>query len=378
VADEEVVIETPADEVVETPVVGTPETPSAETPAAEGPKSLADALEEGLDQAKGPRHITPKQDDKDSQDTRPRNADGTFKAETPEEIAEREKLERQAKETPEEKAAREAKEAEEAKKVDHVNDPIDPAIKGRTAERIKALVETVKAQNVVAEQHKALFSSITETGASPQEFAQMISYMRAIHSKDSAQLEVAYKTLQSELRGLAVMLGKPLYEVNLLRDESNKDLVDEIRAGTLTNQRAHEIALQRETQRMAKTRTESTAREQQTAAQAKAAADAGVADLNALDAELRARDGDAAFEAKYETLVPMLKPLFERLDPKEWKGVFMHHYNTLKVQAAPPPPPPPPPAPKPQPLRSKQPAGAGTAVTAPKSALEAINAALGM
>lgn len=353
-------------------------TPEAVKPAestSTEPKTAAEAIDAAITDASSPRRITPKQEDKEQQDTRPRNADGTFKTETAEEKTERERLEAIAKETPEEKKTREDAEAAAAKKVDHVNDPIDASVKGRTAERMKFLIDTVKEQANLVEQHNALFDAVRGTGATPDEFAAMIQYMKAVRSTDAATLEKAYTLIQSELRGIAIKLGKPLPEVNLLRDPDNKDLVDEIRDGKITNQRAHEIALHRETLKRQQTITKSTADTERATAEQTRVLTEGRAALTKLGDELQAKDGPAIYGAKYDILVPMLKPLFERLDPREWVGVFTHHYNTLTLQAKPP-------APtvttteKPRPLRPAAPANGGGAAAAPKSALEAINFAL--
>ena len=363
IVDDEVVTETP-----ETPE--TPET-SVQEGAIEAPKTPLDAISEAIDTANKPRRITSKAEELSQGDTRPRNADGTFKTETAEEKTVRELAEKIAKETPEEKTAREAEEAN-ARVVDHVNDPIPKETNARTAERMKYLIDTVKSQTILGEQHEALFGKIRDTGASPDEFAQMVNYLGAVHSTDPKRLEAAYQMLQSELVGIAVKLGKPLFEVNLLRDPANKDLVDEIQGGTLTSNRAHEIALQRETNKRNIAANKTVNDTRATAETAAAASKAGTDTMNALGAELLAKDGAEIYNAKYDVLIPMLKPLFARLDPREWKGVFLDHYNNLTVQ--------PKVAPvikeKQQPLRTKQPAGSGGTAQAPKSALDAINAAL--
>lgn len=400
--DDEIISEVPAgSESVETPDATT-EIPASTIPdsgetasSGESKRTALDAVTEAIDGAnKPPKRIQAKEDERSQGDTRPRNADGTFKTETAEEKAAREEAEeaarlaketpeekaaRLAAETPEQKAAREAKEAAAKKAPDHVNDAIPEGLNKRTAERMKYLIDTVKAQEQLTAQHNQLFSAIESTGASPQEFAQMVNYMRAVHSSDPKVLEQAYATLQAELRGLAVKLGRPLYEVNLLREESNADLVEEIREGKITTNRAHEIALMREQQKATTSRTTQQTEAERQTQDAKAANEQGRRELDELDAVLRARDG-ATFVAKYNLLVPVLKPLFAKLDPRAWKEVFQSHYDNLKL----------PPAPtttttaangdapkvKQMPMRPKSPAGAGATTQAPKSALEAISQAL--
>lgn len=361
---------------------GTPDTSQAsgttqtsETPA----KTTLDVIGDAITEASAPRRITPKADEAALADTRPRNADGTFKTETPEEKTAREKADADAialkNETPEQKAERERLAAEAAKKVDHVNDPIPKELKQATQDRIRSLIDTVKAQEILVGQHTALFDSIRDTGASPNEFASMVNYMKLVHSTDPVQLRSAYTMLQAELKGIAVKLGEPLYEVNLLRDPTNKDLVDEIQAGKITSQRAHELALAREQKK-----TGEAARTATTASEAAAAeTQEGIDAMNALQTELTTRDGPALFKAKYDILVPQFQGVIREtgLKPSKWKATFMAAYDALKITmptaAAPLIPAA---GAKPTPLRPKSPAGGGNMAAAPKSALEAINAAL--
>lgn len=367
------------DETVETTVenesaVETTETPQSSTESAgaggESKPTLADAIQEGIDSAFKPRgRVEPKADEAARAEelaAQGRNPDGTFK-----------KKEGEVAETPEEKAAREKAEADAAKKpADHINDPIGDEVKGRTRERMQKLIETIKAQETLVEQHNQLFKTITDTGASPDEFGQMVGYMRLVHSADPKHLEVAYSVLQGELRSLCIRMGKPIPEVNFLRDKGNEDLITEIKEGKISVNRAHEIAVARATGTQTMQRTEATRTAEQSKKDDAAAADAGTKALDALDAELVKRDGEAVFKAKYDILVPMLKPLFERLDPKEWVGVFRSHYDNLKVAPRTAPPPPPPPPNRQQPLRPKTPAGGAPPNKAPSSVLDAINQAL--
>jgi hypothetical protein len=297
------------------------------------------------------------EDAKEATAGRVRGADGKFRAMTDEE-----------------KTARDAaaKAADDAKKPDHVNDPIEKGLSERTTARMKALVETVKSQAGLMEQHTQLFDAVRATGANPNEFAAMLQYMTMVRQNDPAVMEKAYGILQGELRALSIKMGKPVAEVNLLTDPANKDLVDEIVAGKISNPRAHEIAVARARLKGDQTAAKTTNDAERQKADAVTAEKQGRADLDGLEGELRKRDGDGLYQAKYDVLVPMLDEHFTRLEPKFWKETFRSFYDKLKVQA---PAVPVIPA-KPQPLRPKQPAGSGNSPAAPKSALEAINAAL--
>lgn len=359
-----------ADLIGDTSVADATATPVGDTPSDDGPKSLTEALEQGIEEASKPRKITPKSEETaESKDAaRARNADGTFKEETAEEKAARE-----AAETPEAKAAREAEEAKLVKKEpDAINDPIPEGLNKRTTDRIKSLVETVKAQEHLVAQHDQLFGAVRDTGATPEEFTAMLGYMRSVHTQDPAELNRAYTMLQSEMRGLMVRMGKAIPEVNLLRDESNNDLVDEIRNGTLTAARAHEIAVSREVNNHKNTAATAVTAEATARAENVRLSAEGKSQLDTLGNELQARDG-AVYTQKYDVLVPILTPIFKTLHPSQWAATFRAAYDKVKVSV---PTLAPEAAPRNMPLRPKTPAGAGSSKTAPTSALDAINAAL--
>ena len=374
--------ETPAQTAEEHAAAERDAAAAAAKEAATKAPTIKDALDEAIASA-GPKRITPKTEEtpeakeqaakeaaaKEDADAaakgQVRGADGKFRAMTDEE-----------------KAAKEA-----AAKPDAVDAPIPEEVKGRTRERMQELIGVVKEQRVLAEQHNALFGAIEGTGATPDEFATMIAYMRAAHSNDATALRSAYTVLQTELRHLAIRLNTPLPEVNLLMDKDNADLVKELQEGKITAQRAHEVALGRaratfESQRSTQVKT----LEQSVAADKQAVA-AGRATLNTLEGELIATDGKEIYDRKSAIVVKQLDDLFTRLDPKEWSRVFKATYAALPDPGAPKVVPKVVPAGgaapgtpggpvRKQPLRTHQPAGAGGAQTGPKSALEAINQAL--
>lgn len=329
-------------------------------------ESLADAINEAIEGA-GPKKVAPKAEAEETAaelEAQGRNPDGTFKEKAPEQ-----------KKAEEDAAAAAKKPAAEE---DPINDPIPDAIKGRTRERMQKLIDTVKAQTEIAEQHDALFGTIQATGATPEEFAAMVGYMRAVHSNDPKDLEQAYNVLREELVGIAIKLGRPVPEVNLLREKGNEDLIKEIQDGTLTVNRAHEISIQRaaaarsQQQNQAKTQADRTTQDAATIKQQ------GINELNDLDKVLRAQDGNEVFDYKYAKLTtPEMKEYFQTLDPRTWVPTFKRLYSLIEVPAATVAPTVKPAAPKPRPMRPSAPAGGGGASPAqPKSALEALNAAL--
>ena len=361
--------ETPKDDTSGDPVIA----PVAKADGQE-PK-LSDILDEAIDSAGKGRRITSKaeetpeeeeaaltaakkEDDEAAEKGQVRGEDGKFRAMTDEEKA--------------------AKVAEDTKKpADAVNDPIPDNTNKRTAERMRTLIDTVKEQATLIEGHTALFDAVRGTGASPDEFAAMLNYMKAVHTDDIPTLEKAYTILQSELRSLSIKIGKPVPEVNLLTDPANDDLVKEVREGKITVNRAHELAVARERLKTDRATSKTKVDAENSAAETKRLSDEGKVALDKLGDELRARDGDAVYGAKYDTLVPQLREAFTsgNVHPSKWSAVFRQAYENLKLA--------PRPAPavlkeKQQPLRPKTPAGSGNASPAPKSVLEAINAALEM
>lgn len=376
---DEIVTDVGDEEIVEGGEGDTTPEPNAEAEAAAaaaaasaGAKtSVLDAINESLETTNAPKKITPKAEVEETSDEdeldengkpRERNADGTFKAK-------------------EGAAPKEGEPKPGEKKADAVNDPVPDNIPKRTGDRMRELIDIVKQQRTAIEAHDSLFNQIQGTGASPEEFSTMVTYLKAAKSGDPQHLEAAYKILKSELEGLAIALGKPIPEVNLLRDDANKDLVEEVRAGTLTVARAHELALQR---KATATRSARAAREtstQQTETQRKADEQFGIADLDKLEGELIASEGEAAYRAKDALMAPFFE-LIKTVNPRQWRTEYMKAYAKLKAPVAPKV------APKAAtvaptkqyPTRPKQPAGgaggSGSPVKEPKSVLDAINAAL--
>lgn len=344
VPDEEIELEAP--EAEETPEV---ETPVAETPA-EGektPETMQDAVEAALAAVTAPvadKKVVPP-------------VEGVKPEEKPEV-----KLDADGKPIVE-------KPVETKKVADPVNDPIPVQVSERTRERITALVGLVKEKDVKVQEYAEFLQHIESTGASADNFAQMMGYMRAVNSDKPEDMELAYQMLRSELEGLALKMGKPLPEVDLLAGEP--ELAEEVRLGHMPKARAEELAVSRKkitnaTATVAATRTQAT--QEQALATARTEATAA---LTALGAKLSKEDTDYA--RKFTILTPALKPILSQLHPSRWAATVAQAFAACKL----------PPAPaavvpvvpdKQQPLRPKTPAGDGQKVAG--SMLDAVNAAL--
>lgn len=285
---------------------------------------------------------------------------------TPEEEPETEKPKEGEAEEPKDEEAK----VEEVKPIDPLNDPIPTGVAARTRERIETLVGMVKEAETYKQNYHEVVSMVNSTGASPEEFGQMLQYMKMVHSDNPDDKRTALKVLQSELRGLAVQLGESdVPGFDPLADF--KDLQQAVELKEMAPEHAKELAVARLRKQDELTRQTHAMQQNQAQMSAQQAVEQGKATLNTLGQKLSA---DPDYEAKAAVLVPMLKETFNSIHPTQWAVVFENAYRNLKVPAAPKPTPKP--VPKNQPMRAKAPAG--NSDPGINSALDAVNAALGM
>ena len=261
----------------------------------------------------------------------------------------------------------------EVKQPDPLNDPLPNALKRETKERIHTLVSMVKEKDTklseIQRDRDEILGMITETRASPEQYGQMLGYLKLVNSPNRADREQALAVMQNEVATLARMLGKPVPGVNML--EGHNDLIEEVSTGRLSQERAQEIAASRaRAQYELHASRQADQQSQQTEAQQRIVAQ-GRQQLNALEASLKA---DPHYAAKKAILVKSLKPVFSQIDPRQWAATFKRAYDELPAPATLAPRPAPSSAPRvPQntPLRAANPSGAAT--PAPSSALEALD-----
>jgi len=364
------VAEAPA---AETPAAETPaaETPAAETPAAEGPKSVAEAIEAGLDAV--PQR-TKEEVDKAAAKVEGEKGGGETENEKKDDAS------KDAK-SGEDKAKEEAAK----KELDHVNDPIPKELSERAQERIRSLISYVKERDEALTVQGNLISAIQGTGTTAEEFASTIRYLQAFHSQDPKELELALSILQQNMENIALRLGRDVPGVDFLAE--HKDLQDAVRYGQITREHANELARARTA--TARAQRLSQERETTTQAQHKAEAEknAAISNLNELGVHLAKTDPD--YQRKYDLIVGPLKEAFARIPPSQWRETFDSAYAAVKLPPLPAPVNEEPPAGmvrdpktgqfvkanKPTPIRPVQAAGAG-GTPAPKSAREALSMAI--
>jgi len=255
---------------------------------------------------------------------------------------------------------------------DHVNDPIPKELKESTQERIRSLAERVKTAEAGVTERSAdlteMIEMVQDTGTSGEQYGQMLGFMKMFNSDDVEQQRAAYKVMQTEVAAMAVRLGEPVVGMDLL--EGHQDLQNELELGTITAERANEIAISRSREKADATRK--TATDADTAANAdieQAITDAK-GELAVYEADRKAKDPQ--WLAKKASLVPALRATMRVLHPSKWKATFEQSYNELVLPEAAKPTP----KPKtPEPLRPKAPAGGSN--KEPSSMAEAIELSLG-
>ncbi len=332
--------ETPAgSDATAAPPADTPnETPAAapEAGADAGPKSMLDAINAGIDAV---TNGAPPPADEDAEPVKPQD--------TPEEPAKpaaakgapKEPAKDAGKEPPpkDDKAAAakepkpkpKPKEPEPAGPIDAVNDPIPAEVKGRTRERMTQLITNVKEVSAERDQVRGQFNEILgmieETGATPEQYGQALDYLRAVNSRDPAQIKAAIQTAQRELAALAAMIGEPVAGVDMLAQ--HPDLGQEVEDGKISRARAEEIAAARA--RRASDEQQGVVLRQQREQQQRV--NHAKQRLNVVETELRGTD--PLYEQKRAMLVPMLQPIFETLPPAQWERAFRAAYAKLTLPA---------------------------------------------
>lgn len=324
----------------------TPTNPAADTPAegspaaapADSPKSMLEAIDAGIAAAGGGMPELPA-DDEAAADEPPAPASQPKEAPKPAAGKEPAAAAKPAgkEPPPKEPAAAPKKEPKAAKEpaapatpADPVNDPIPAEVKGRTRERMTALITNVKELSAECEQLRTdrndILGMIEQTGATPDQYSQALDYLAAVNSRDPARIKQAIGVAQRELAALAAMIGEPVPGVDMLGQHA--DLQAEVEAGTLSRARAEEIAAARA--RSAVQVQEGQRHTQQQ--QHQRAVNEGRASLNRVEAELRA--SDPLYDQKKAMLVPVLKPVLDQLPPAQWERAFRAAYARLQLPAS--------------------------------------------
>jgi hypothetical protein len=200
----------------------------------------------------------------------------------------------------------------------------------------------------------------------------MLTFMTLYNSDDLTAQREALKVMQAETLALATKLGEPVPGHDWLAE--HPDLAKEVEAGTLTEQRAQEVAQARARTKANDAATVAAATRTEQDNTTLLAVAQGKADMTALGKRLVT---DPQYMAKKAILVPALQDIMRATHPSNWVAVFEAAYNKLVLPATVVEDDPNKPKPKEpvEPLRVKSPAGGGK--KEPTTMLEAVSQSLG-
>lgn len=197
----------------------------------------------------------------------------------------------------------------------------------RAQARFKELAGRAKDGEAWKERAEQWQQTIESTGASPEQFGQMLTYSSLVNSGDPAKMRQAMGVLEQERNAIARMLGEEAPGIDLLSD--HPDLAARVQQGYMDRNSALEVARARMMAAATREQSERAQAEQMTAQTHQQA----VNGLNVLGNQLSAQDPDYA--AKYEAMKPII-PIIAQLPPAQWRDAFLQAYHATAVPAAPP------------------------------------------
>lgn len=270
-------------------------------------------------------------------------------------------------------------------KADPLTAPIPNALKPETKERIRTLVDRTKtAESALAQatsEREELIKAVTDTGATPEQYAGMLDYMELVNSNDRNKQIKAANFLIRELSALSRVGGFRIPGITTY--SGHADLEKAVTEGKLAPELAEEIAATRAaTAHQGKV---GAAQSQANEARRKyAEADAKArSDMNDLEA---AFSKDPLYKEKKPIIVGMLNEMIRGdraqglppLHPSKWPAAYKKLYESLPKTLGGMKPVARPGAKVPanQPLRTQQPAGAQK--QEPKSVAEALEMGIEM
>lgn len=264
---------------------------------------------------------------------------------------------------------------EAKKEADPINDPLPKDMKQETRARVEKLIEIAKTEREekaqVQQSLDTLVGVVQATGSTPEQYGELLSWMGLFNSQEPAQKEKALELAQNVVERLSTMLGKPVNYNNPITGHA--DLIAEMQANKLTPQRAMEIAIQRNQQKLNGDMQQHQQGQLDQKQQLEQAQDQAKTALTALGESLKATDPQ--YQEKKDRILPALRVAFESVHPSQWKGMFERAYrNVVLPKAAAPAAV----VPRNQPLRGNRngTGGSGSPVTPVTDPLAVMNAAL--
>lgn len=208
---------------------------------------------------------------------------------------------------------------------DHINDPIPEGTNERTSRRIQSLISDVKELSTARDERDAFMQAITETGATPEQYAGSLTVLRLYNSDSIEDKKKALEIIRGMERDLAFETGEGQAHVKL---SDYPDLQGEVEAGTLSEERAIELATVRARDAHMGAKREQQNEQAQSQQQTQQLVEQGKAALNTLGQELMA---DPAYKTLYPQFTKMLNTTLRRVHPTEWGAVARETWTTLKA-----------------------------------------------
>jgi len=272
-----------------------------------------------------------------------------------------------AEPTPEAKAAAELK-AKDAADLKALNDslkaaghkPLSKAAEERfhalnaEARKVPELTKQVEQLKPMAEQAERINAIFADAQAAPEQIGTMLRYLKAVNSGDPAEMNKAFETIMAEVQHIGKLLGRSVTGFDPVTEHA--DLNAEIEAGSLTAERAREIAAVRAKEKLTEQNRTRTTQAQNEEAERRKSVDEGIAAVNAFGAEMQTKDPH--YKAKVQQLTD--KGVFDGIKsdthPSKWASAVRRAYALI-------PDPAPAPAPAPVGHMPLRPSGAGAGST---------------
>jgi len=283
-----------------------------ESSTSSEPKSLNDALEQGLKALSG--------DKEGGESEQQKNGEG--------EAAEVD-VEKEGKaENPDDKKAEDGK----ADENELYQMPEGLSTKGQ--ERFQKLVELNKEKDTILQQHEERVQTLEQdhadfqevikfSGATPEEFEQLMQYSNKLKNGD---LEGAFEILESQYKSLALSLGKSDAGVDLL--EGFDDLKEAVDSLHITEKHAIELANARRSKMSADA---AAAKQQASDAQTQHADPVATAQQNIVALVNGWKGKDIDFDVKYPTLMKKAKEISSKYAPENWEQALTDFYEGMSV-----------------------------------------------
>lgn len=238
------------------------------------------------------------------------------------------------------------------------------------ARKVPALVKEVETLKPMAEQAERINAVFADSKANPEQIGTMLRYLKAINGGDPAEMNQAFDTLMAEVQHIGKLLGRSVTGFDPVTDHA--DLNAEIEAGSLTPERAREMAAIRAREKLVEQNRTRTSQAQSAEAEQRKNVDEGIAAVNAFGAEMQAKDPH--YKAKVQQLTD--KGVFDGIKadthPTKWASAVRRAYALI-----------PDPAPTPSappvghmPLRPSGAGAGGTMQPKPKNAEDAFDMGL--